>query len=183
MGRDAGRDWGHRTAVGKAIQCWRPLVGRAGMGGIWHCPVGKPGTSIALMLCQPLQVGGIYFGKPRGFGTNEKGERIGYNTDVYSESEVRGNMKEFKGSEVLATLLVDVVMEVGLMVAYKQVLRRPRPNSGGHMSILCLTRLLHPMQSAGGAHCARRLRGGPQALQAPVFRGEVQRAGGGGGMG
>lgn len=33
-------------------------------------------------------VGGIYFGKPRGFGTNEKGERIGYNTMVYSESEV-----------------------------------------------------------------------------------------------
>lgn len=35
-----------------------------------------------------VQVGGIYFGKPRGFGTNEKGERIGYNTMVYSESEV-----------------------------------------------------------------------------------------------
>lgn len=33
-------------------------------------------------------VGGIYFGQPRGFGTNEKGERIGYNTDVYSEPEV-----------------------------------------------------------------------------------------------
>ncbi|KAG2450535.1 hypothetical protein HYH02_005036 [Chlamydomonas schloesseri] len=33
-------------------------------------------------------VGGIYFGQPRGFGKNEKGERIGYNTDVYSEPEV-----------------------------------------------------------------------------------------------
>eukprot|EP00882_Tetradesmus_deserticola_P015489 GHRQ01016505.1.p1 GENE.GHRQ01016505.1~~GHRQ01016505.1.p1 ORF type:complete len:311 (+),score=138.62 GHRQ01016505.1:156-1088(+) len=33
-------------------------------------------------------VGGIYFGQPRGFGTNDKGERIGFNTDVYSESEV-----------------------------------------------------------------------------------------------
>eukprot|EP00199_Chlamydomonas_sp_CCMP681_P002357 CAMPEP_0119115966 /NCGR_PEP_ID=MMETSP1180-20130426/52029_1 /TAXON_ID=3052 ORGANISM="Chlamydomonas cf sp, Strain CCMP681" /NCGR_SAMPLE_ID=MMETSP1180 /ASSEMBLY_ACC=CAM_ASM_000741 /LENGTH=394 /DNA_ID=CAMNT_0007105075 /DNA_START=25 /DNA_END=1209 /DNA_ORIENTATION=+ len=33
-------------------------------------------------------VSGIYFGQPRGFGTNEKGERIGYNTDVYSEPEV-----------------------------------------------------------------------------------------------
>lgn len=33
-------------------------------------------------------VGGIYFGQPRGFGTNEKGERIGFNTDVYSEPEV-----------------------------------------------------------------------------------------------
>lgn len=28
-------------------------------------------------------VGGIYFGQPRGFGINEKGERIGFNTDVY----------------------------------------------------------------------------------------------------
>eukprot|EP00955_Chlamydomonas_euryale_P060153 357632-Chlamydomonas_euryale.AAC.1 len=33
-------------------------------------------------------VGGIYFGQPRGFGTNDKGDRIGYNTDVYSEPEV-----------------------------------------------------------------------------------------------
>jgi 3-isopropylmalate dehydrogenase len=33
-------------------------------------------------------VGGIYFGQPRGFGTNEKGEKTGYNTDIYSESEV-----------------------------------------------------------------------------------------------
>lgn len=33
-------------------------------------------------------MGGIYFGQPRGFGTNEKGERIGFNTDVYSEPEV-----------------------------------------------------------------------------------------------
>ncbi len=28
-------------------------------------------------------VGGIYFGQPRGFSTNEKGERTGFNTDVY----------------------------------------------------------------------------------------------------
>lgn len=32
--------------------------------------------------------GGIYFGSPKGFGTNEAGERIGYNTDVYSEPEI-----------------------------------------------------------------------------------------------
>lgn len=35
-------------------------------------------------------VGGIYFGEPRGFGTNAQGHRIGYNTDVYSEPEVGG---------------------------------------------------------------------------------------------
>ena len=33
--------------------------------------------------------GGIYFGQPRGLGQNEAGEREGYNTLRYSESEVR----------------------------------------------------------------------------------------------
>lgn len=33
--------------------------------------------------------GGIYFGQPRGIRTLENGERQGYNTDVYSESEIR----------------------------------------------------------------------------------------------
>lgn len=33
--------------------------------------------------------GGIYFGQPRGIRTLESGERQGYNTDVYSESEIR----------------------------------------------------------------------------------------------
>lgn len=32
---------------------------------------------------------GIYFGKPRGFGTNEDGEEIGFNTEVYATYEVR----------------------------------------------------------------------------------------------
>ena len=33
--------------------------------------------------------GGIYFGKPRGIRTLESGEREGYNTYVYSESEIK----------------------------------------------------------------------------------------------
>jgi 3-isopropylmalate dehydrogenase len=33
--------------------------------------------------------GGIYFGEPRGIRTLENGEREGFNTDKYSESEVR----------------------------------------------------------------------------------------------
>ncbi|KAJ9527255.1 hypothetical protein QJQ45_025635 [Haematococcus lacustris] len=33
-------------------------------------------------------VGGIYFGQPRGFGVNDQGHRIGFNTDIYSEPEV-----------------------------------------------------------------------------------------------
>ena len=31
---------------------------------------------------------GIYFGKPRGFGTNDEGEKTGFNTEIYSVSEV-----------------------------------------------------------------------------------------------
>lgn len=33
--------------------------------------------------------GGIYFGQPRGIRTLENGEKQGYNTDVYSESEIK----------------------------------------------------------------------------------------------
>ncbi len=33
--------------------------------------------------------GGIYFGQPRGIRVNDKGEREGFNTLVYSESEIR----------------------------------------------------------------------------------------------
>jgi len=33
--------------------------------------------------------GGIYFGQPRGIRTNEAGEREGFNSYVYSESEIR----------------------------------------------------------------------------------------------
>ena len=33
--------------------------------------------------------GGIYFGEPRGIRTRPDGEREGFNTDVYSESEIR----------------------------------------------------------------------------------------------
>jgi 3-isopropylmalate dehydrogenase len=33
--------------------------------------------------------GGIYFGEPRGIRTLENGERQGFNTDIYSESEIR----------------------------------------------------------------------------------------------
>ncbi|HCG71983.1 MAG TPA: 3-isopropylmalate dehydrogenase, partial [Nitrospina sp.] len=32
--------------------------------------------------------GGIYFGEPRGVGINDKGERHGFNTLVYSEPEI-----------------------------------------------------------------------------------------------
>ncbi|KAH7568128.1 hypothetical protein JRO89_XS07G0243100 [Xanthoceras sorbifolium] len=42
---------------------------------------------VDLMVVREL-TGGIYFGKPRGIGTNEHGEEIGFNTEVYASYEV-----------------------------------------------------------------------------------------------
>ncbi|GJT75706.1 3-isopropylmalate dehydrogenase, chloroplastic-like protein [Tanacetum coccineum] len=42
---------------------------------------------VNLMVVREL-TGGIYFGKPRGFGTNENGEEIGFNTEVYAAYEI-----------------------------------------------------------------------------------------------
>ncbi|KAJ4792168.1 3-isopropylmalate dehydrogenase [Rhynchospora pubera] len=42
---------------------------------------------VDLMVVREL-TGGIYFGKPRGFGTNDNNEDIGFNTELYSASEI-----------------------------------------------------------------------------------------------
>ncbi|KAL7242924.1 hypothetical protein ACSBR1_015346 [Camellia fascicularis] len=42
---------------------------------------------VHLMVVREL-TGGIYFGKPRGFGTNENGDEIGFNTEVYATYKI-----------------------------------------------------------------------------------------------
>lgn len=73
--------------------------------------------------------GGIYFGQPRGVRTLENGERQGFNTDVYSESEIRRiahvafQLARQRGKKVLSVdkanvlevteLWKEITMEVG----------------------------------------------------------------------
>ncbi|KAH7857124.1 hypothetical protein Vadar_009230 [Vaccinium darrowii] len=41
---------------------------------------------VDLMVVREL-TGGIYFGKPRGFGTSENGQEVRFNTEVYATYE------------------------------------------------------------------------------------------------
>ncbi|KAI7979256.1 hypothetical protein LOK49_Contig431G00001 [Camellia lanceoleosa] len=62
---------------------------------------------VDLMVVREL-IGGIYFGKPRGFGTNENGDEIGFNTEVYATYELgkflRFTVSMNQSSNLLLTL-------------------------------------------------------------------------------
>ncbi|MDZ7752707.1 MAG: 3-isopropylmalate dehydrogenase [Gammaproteobacteria bacterium] len=59
-------------------------------------------AGLDIMIVREL-TGGIYFGQPRGIRTNERGEREGFNTLVYSESEI----------ERIARAAFDIAMKRG----------------------------------------------------------------------
>ncbi|KAL5219602.1 hypothetical protein ABZP36_020286 [Zizania latifolia] len=87
---------------------------------------------------------GIYFGIPRGFGTNDKGEDTGFNTEVYSVSEVarkrRGKLCSVDKANVLeapmlwrkwVTSLASVFPDIELSHMYvdnaaMQLIRNPK---------------------------------------------------------
>ncbi|KAK4485801.1 hypothetical protein RD792_008448 [Penstemon davidsonii] len=68
---------------------------------------------VDLMVVREL-TGGIYFGKPRGFGTNENGQEIGFNTEVYATYEVVLLTKVYltTGCEPLVFLTVNLLSQI-----------------------------------------------------------------------
>lgn len=52
---------------------------------ISRCILMKVKTSTGIL---SFCMAGIYFGKPRGFGTNDEGEETGFNTEIYSVAEI-----------------------------------------------------------------------------------------------
>ena len=63
---------------------------------------------VDIMIVREL-VGDLYFGEPRGFGTNDKGEKYGYNTMIYSEPEIERIAKVGIFSPILMPLLCRVL--------------------------------------------------------------------------
>ncbi|KAH0849126.1 hypothetical protein HID58_091547, partial [Brassica napus] len=90
------------AVVGSSTEASRPEVGlmriRRALGSIWLISDPSPSflsfllkrsvtEEVDFMIIREL-AGGLYYGKPRGFGINEKGEDTGFCTEIYSSSEV-----------------------------------------------------------------------------------------------
>jgi isocitrate/isopropylmalate dehydrogenase len=75
----------------------------------------------------------------QGFGTNDKGERIGFNTDVYSESEVERIARvAFEAAQKRQKRLCSVEKSNVLEVRPRQQQQRQqRSGSGGSTNMHC----------------------------------------------
>jgi len=75
--------------------------------------------------------GGIYFGKPRGIRTLENGEREGYNTYVYNESEIRRIAKvAFESAQKRGKKLcsVDKANVLEITVLWREIMEQEAKN-------------------------------------------------------
>ncbi|GMH38735.1 hypothetical protein BSKO_06619 [Bryopsis sp. KO-2023] len=83
-------------------------------------------NGVDIMIVREL-VGGIYFGQPRGFKTDEEGNKVGYNTMIYSEREVERIARvafdmAMKRNRKLVSVEKSNVLEVSML--WKEVVTR-----------------------------------------------------------
>lgn len=108
---------------------------------------------------------------PQGFSERD-GEKVGFSTDIYSESEVGVGVSCGTLHSVLLGFLPRTCdtapwIHKEATPPHRQHTPWPRPHP-----------LTHALLTTGGAHRPRRLQGGAHALAAADLRGQGERAGG-----